>query len=353
MNCCGANFSLPDCIALEVVNFCNARCGFCPLFQGDDQLDRQVRPTHTMSMELFEKVIEEIASWNQYPNTIYLNVHGEPLMDAFLSKRLILLKEKALAEKVDIQTNGHFLDHEHRMAILNAGVRRLTLGFDAASSSTYNTHRVRCSFDRVLDNIREFAKLRQQLSATTRIAVQYVRTNANRNEITDAYYLFNEFLDPTLDVFQDTSSSNWGSASLQKSGKVLGFTSKNITLTGCPIIGGSMIIYADGSVAACCYDYNYQVVGKPLGNVSTASATQIWNSPFFHKLRQQLANAVKPEDVPARCKSCNWLYSNSDSAKKEEAAINDRVIAQSPHSYTYSFAQRQQTAARLSYFKKR
>jgi hypothetical protein len=57
----------PKHVNIETVNFCNARCPFCPLFQGVNQLDRTLRPAEVMSPDLYLTIVQEIAGWAEKP----------------------------------------------------------------------------------------------------------------------------------------------------------------------------------------------------------------------------------------------------------------------------------------------
>jgi hypothetical protein len=43
----------PRYVGIETINTCNARCPFCPLFQGSAQMSRAARPARIMDAELF------------------------------------------------------------------------------------------------------------------------------------------------------------------------------------------------------------------------------------------------------------------------------------------------------------
>lgn len=55
----------PRAIGIETINACNARCPFCPLFQGDSPMDRGQRPAQGMDQALFEHIVAQIkaARW--------------------------------------------------------------------------------------------------------------------------------------------------------------------------------------------------------------------------------------------------------------------------------------------------
>ena len=162
----------PVFVAIETINACNARCPFCPLFQGDSQLDRDIRPAKIMDDALFERIVHEIATWDTRPGSIFLNMNGEPLLDPHFADRLELLFRHGLGPLIELQTNGQFLTEQAAQAILDAQSGRLVLGFDGATKEVYQAHRVRCDYDRVLDNIKRFVRLRNQSGGRTQVAVQ-------------------------------------------------------------------------------------------------------------------------------------------------------------------------------------
>jgi hypothetical protein len=328
---------IPAVVAMETVNYCNSKCVFCPLFQGQDRLDRKLRPKTTMSTDLFKKIVAEIASWPGPPQLIYLNVHGEPLLDRRLVERLALLQEFGFSRLVDLQTNGELLTPQMSEAIIRSGVGRLTLGFDGATPQVYESHRVGCHYERVLKNIRDFVEVRKRLQGATRLAIQYVRTKANAHEVAPAYHLFRQLLDPSKDCFQDQLSKNWASQDLEANGIIWESRPENCgPPIPCPMIDRQLIILADGSVAACCWDYNFSVFGEPLGNAGEESILSIFNGTKFTQLRNILQREGS-YNKPARCLSCFYLYPQ-DELTVEQAAITDkRLITICAGGYVYAF----------------
>lgn len=75
----------PFSVALETVNYCNAACTFCPLFAGNDRIDRKLQPAAMMDQDLFTKLVEEIATWDVKP-TVFLNMDGAPSLTSTSKK---------------------------------------------------------------------------------------------------------------------------------------------------------------------------------------------------------------------------------------------------------------------------
>ncbi len=329
--------SLPKTVALELTNFCNCKCPFCPLFQGSEQLDRRIRPIGTMSMDLFRKLVGEIAEWDEPPETIYLNMDGEPLLDKMFVQRLSVLQESGLSARVDLQTNGQFLTEAVSAAIVETGVSRLTLGFDGATAGTYGLHRTGCDYDTVLANLRNFCRIRRSRAGKVQIAIQYVQTALNSSEVALAYEMFSKLLDPSLDCFQETFSVDWASEGLRKSGVVLvGTQESTIEPVGCDFVQSQLIVLSDGSVAACCWDYNLTVNGGSLGDAARESLVDIWRGDRFEQLRHRLLGPSRTSK-PEKCLRCVRLYPGIREWSTSPIPISEDLIHLAESGFVYYF----------------
>ena len=331
---------LPKIVALETTNTCNARCPFCPLFQGDAQMDRRSRHATIMDQALFQACVSEIVSWETKPDTIYLNMNGEPLSDPYFAGRLLALRKAGLGPIVDLQTNGQYLSEAIGRAILEAGIRRLTLGFDGATPETYAAHRVRCDYYRVLANLKQFARLRDEGGYRTRIAIQFVRTLMNEREVLAAYSLFDEILDPDLDIFQDTLAKDWGDTAAKSN---IYYLSKRTSSTpsGCQLFETQLIVLADGVMAACCWDYNLGVSGGGFGTIKGRDMLKIWRG---QKRQSVLERMRSPQlaDKPQKCRTCISLF-GGEQIERELSKLSDDRVYMSPSGFSYRFTRKTRT----------
>src|SRR5262249_14215716 len=153
---------------------------------------------------------------------------------------------------------------------------RLVIGFDGASKGVYEEHRVRCSYERVLDNIRAFVMLRQAQKRTTRIAVQYVRTRRNVGELADAWRMFGNLLDPDLDCFNDNPAKDWGDAPGEEGLYILPKLPTPRRQAKCGLAARQLLLNSDGTAQACPWDYNLSVSDGGLGDASYQTLDEIW-----------------------------------------------------------------------------
>lgn len=329
------NYFYPKIVGIETINACNARCPFCPLFRGDTPMLRESRPPTIMTDELFELCVEEIASWPMKPTTIFLNMNGEPLQDPKIANRLSAIKKTGLGNLVCIQTNGQFLDENVAAAILDAEIGELAIGFDGATKETYESHRVRCDYSRVLNNIRQLSEIRTRSGSSTRITIKFVRTRKNDKEIVQAYNLFADFLSPELDKFEDSLSVDWGDAGDSDPLYYVGKVEKGKAPKGCNLYNDQLIVLADGLLAACCWDYNLSVSSGGFGNVLESGLIKAWRS----ENRVQLLKKLFSGDVnglPVKCQNCPNLFEATYSANEKPAFTDERAI-KAAFGFTYRF----------------
>lgn len=329
--------TLPQHVNIETVNFCNARCPFCPLFQGPNQLDRSIRPAHVMSDDLYLEIVRQIASWRPAP-TLTLNMDGEPLLDPRFAQRLEILARAGLSARAHIQTNGQFLDDERSRAILQAPLGQVHYAFDGATKETYEKHRVRCEYERVLENLRRFVAIRRELGARTEVLVKYTRTDQNAGEVAACYALLNAFMDPELDKFIDTITHSWGQESLED-GTLYNVAKAKPTLFrggGCGLVNTTLVVLADGRVPACCLDYNFFVRRDGLGSAQRNTLQEIWQGDAFAQLRRDLSQAAQ-HAIPDLCRRCINLYDAPAEYPPPMIADERNLLWRSPYNYAYRF----------------
>lgn len=325
--------AFPATVSLETVNYCNAACTFCPLFAGNDRIDRTLRPAMMMDQDLFMKLIEEIATWDVRP-TVFLNMDGEPLLDKHFKERLMILQKANLSQKVNLQTNGEYLTPEISASIVKAGLSLITIGFDGASKEVYESHRVGCHYDTVLGNIAEFVRIRASFRKSTALAIKFVRTRQNAHEVAAAYKLFAGILNPWIDLFYDVISENWGSPTLEN--VVFAHIQSDMPPKYCGYPDNNLVILADGSVSPCCFDYNLSIAGGPIGNVRRQTILDVWRGMAFENLRRNLRQPGR-DGKPAKCLACGLSFSRPAHFYARGPVIESCFVQSHENGFNYYF----------------
>jgi pyruvate-formate lyase-activating enzyme len=306
----GQELLFPSFVAIDTLNTCNARCPFCPLFVGEAQMDRRTQPATIMSQELFEKILGQIASWEKRPGSVAAAANGETLQDPNIELKLKALHRFGLNDITTLLTNAHFLDEKVANAILDAEIADLLIGFDGATKEVYEAHRVRCKYDRVLANITNFVKLRSEKKSKTRVRIKFVRTTANEHEVQAAFEMFSKIMDASLDTFEDSLAMDWGDLPTNYEGYYYFHQGqRGKRLSSCALAEPSMTIHSDGTLSACCWDYNLEVSDGGFGSSKEAAIIDIWHGQKRSDFIQSLA---EPATTPKKCGSCIWAHEMDD-----------------------------------------
>lgn len=100
-------------IYIEITNFCNMNCKFCP---------KTTRKLQYMEIQNFKSLIEKI---KEYTNTIYLHVKGEPLLHENLKEVLEIAGKSNL--DVVITTNGTMLKEKQEILKTAKSIRQINI----------------------------------------------------------------------------------------------------------------------------------------------------------------------------------------------------------------------------------
>jgi len=199
-------------------------------------------PKKLMSNQLFEKIISELKELN-FNGDICLSSYGEPLLDKRLAGFAKRIKAD-LGSKIIINTNGDFLTVNRFRELVSAGIDIIIVSQHDKEPSA---------------------------------AIKNLFSQVNSAELN--HLVFQK-------INEDSPLSNRGGS----------VEAKNLKLFDCPI--QNIYIRADGNVRFCCSDYYNEV---KLGNVNQSKLIDIWNSPFYRKIRNNLKRGIFNLEICKRC----------------------------------------------------
>ncbi|OGW37412.1 MAG: hypothetical protein A2Y97_01760 [Nitrospirae bacterium RBG_13_39_12] len=274
--------------------------------------DPRVRsiPKYDMPFWLFEKIAKEV-----FPNAKYLALSclTEPLMTKDFPQRLDLLKRYPVPF-AEIITNGTLLNEAVITKMIDARISRLAVSIDGAKPATYESIRVGARFDKVINNIRMFNKLRREKkSELPRLRINHVISGANVDEFRSFLDLAESLEAQAIDVrtvipFQNAqykgdhsnlfyesigvireSLHRW----IQKTGVedagYLRYQAEEIRLKNegggemtCRRPWDTMAIHANGDVLPC-----ITWSRSPLGNIAEQNFVELWNGPAYKSIRKE------------------------------------------------------------------
>jgi len=169
-----------DEVEIQPESSCNLNCKHCV---GRDYKPKKRR---FISKATIEGLIQSIINYNKkHPNLRISRIrisglYGEPLINKKATLSGIKLALSAGIE-VGLFTNGLLLDKEVREVIVDGLYVHVSL--DASSEQSHKAIKGKEGFERIIQNIKELAHLRNNRSSKLQITVGYILHKENHNEI--------------------------------------------------------------------------------------------------------------------------------------------------------------------------
>ena len=203
-----------------------------------------------------------------------------------------------------MNTNGSLLTEEKIQALLDLRLDSLKFSFQGTDAKTYSEMRYGQSYERLVETVQLFHQLRGNLPWP------YLHiTSTVTYETPEMIQEFTNELLPFVDSIEigKTNLSHLSSEQtrLPKEAKKMLDELKNRQTINkeykrCSEVLGKLSINWDGSVTACCGDYdNYMIVG----NLHDSSLQEIWNESRELKTYRSMLKRFKHEELPL-CKTC-------------------------------------------------
>ena len=242
-------------VAIETTSVCNRRCGFCP--NSDDELRGKI-PQQEMEMELYKKIVEDLAEV-EFKGSVSLQHFGEPLLDSQLEERISFTREHLPEAYIMLRTNGDFLTPLRYEALVRAGIDEVFVTDYSAEGRT----------SKPIEKMREY--LEQHPGMRSKITIRKgIKTLSNRGGLVPI---------PEDKVAKDD---------------------KTPTVGRCIQESYTLNIDVKGNVVMCSNDYLGQ---HRFGSVEEEPIMAIWKKPAFKTTREQHKRGVFYEEM---CKKCMY-----------------------------------------------
>lgn len=281
--------SLPQIAHIEVTNICNARCVMCP----QSTMKRQLG---AMEDSLYRRIIEQC----QPLATVWTFMMGEPLMDKNLPQRIIHAKNVGI-KRMGVFTNASLLELDLADRLLDSGLDHITISFDALTEQTFKEIRPGLNFRQVTKNIENLVKLRRKRKEKKPfIAIEFVKMQRNASEAEP----FRKKWERIVDAVYISNTINWGGVNQTKPPAQASYYKMR---RPCYMPWRDMVLFVDGRVTLCCYDYEGSVI---LGDASKQSLKEIWTGTRLAEIRKMHLNG-EFDKIPV-CTNCNaWKMLSS------------------------------------------
>lgn len=300
---------------IEPTSLCNLRCIMCP--QSLDVV--QAAETGFMDMDLYREIINQARGHVREVNLFF---RGE----SFLHKRIFEMIELCEAAGIvaHISTNATMLTEDYINQLMDSGLSKLTISFDAGSQELYEKMRKGAKFQRTLRNTLMLLheKLRRESSKpyiTMQVIQLYGGDRTSKARVPDEFK--RRFDGLPVDEWDTFWAHGW--AGTMGKGDAFKSAPYGSQYFPCNWIWKSMAIYWDGTVPACCADFTSEQI---VGDLNKNSLLEIWNGPAFQAIRRaQVAGELS--DYPL-CRGCDAIWQEDGPAWKTFSKARALVTGQ-------------------------
>lgn len=288
--------AMPYAILVEPTTACQLKCPLCPV--GNGMLER---PPKMLELDVYHKVVDELAP---YLYTMNFNGSGEPLLHPKIVEMIQYGAKKGLW--MDVFSNFQLLRNDIIDALPSSGLHRILISLDGTDKATYESYRVRGSFERIVTNIKRLVEKRDATKdSKLGIDIQFVAMKQNEHQIEEIQKLVRDLGADNLIIkrtflFQGTGDTaetlsylpESEALSLYKKDQLHPEDAKNpVDFKGaehkiCELLWTSSVLLADGRVSPCCFDYHGWVI---LGDAKTQTFQEIWNGPEYMAFRAMVS----------------------------------------------------------------
>jgi len=273
--------SFPVYLLIEPVSACNLRCVMC--FQSDKTFTKKPF-MGVMKLDTFKKIIDEAHAGGT--KAITLASRGEPTLNKHLAEMLEYTKGKFLEVKVN--TNATLLTDELCHSILSSGVTELVFSIDSAEKELYENIRLKGKFDKVIENIKNFHRIKEEhysdTALTTTASGVFFHEKQDMKRYTD---FFKKIVDNVAVV---NIENRWNTYTNDITPEIL---------SPCEYLWQRMYIWYDGVCNPCDVDYKSFL---KVGNINDSKIQDVWLGERYQRIREDHINKDRLKWMP--CDRC-------------------------------------------------
>jgi len=278
----------PLVVFVESSGFCNLKCKFCPHGTGENF------KKDLMSIKLFEKLVKDLSIFPDKLKLLRFCGDGDSLVNKNIVQFTQLAKEKKIAEKVEMITNGVLL-HTDLIKNLPRFLDRIIISIEGLNTQDYQRiSGTKIDYQRFLDNLHALYTNKNKCKIHIKINNEAVSSDKKKVKF------FNMFGDICDEINIENLVSMWPQFKTSFSTNQFRFGGKVIKRQVCAQIFKSLQVQADGEVVPCCVDWNRVNL---LGNIKRNSLLEIWNGKKIRNL--QIKHLQGKKGTLETCKDCS------------------------------------------------
>lgn len=282
----------PNRITVELTNQCNVSCTFCP---------RQSIPMKIgfMEWELYKKIIDEASQ--HLPMKLVIFFRGESLLHPQFVECVRYAKEKGIGP-IQYASNAFEFNEELAEQIVDSGLDFISFSLDTINPEVYKRTRLAGDLNKSMANVRYLSELcndrkNKGLKVPT-IQVSTIKISDYLPDQKEFIEYWKKYVDVVRVYYEHDDKGQFRDCSIKQE------LEKKVPIRQpCRKIFTDLLVYWDGKLALCNYDWQGGLEGL---NLNTMTIKEAWDSPEYEKLRQMHKdNRIDPKYMCAECH--HWM----------------------------------------------
>ena len=291
--------STPFVVFVDPASSCNFKCTFCPTGHRD-MIDETGRFQGVMKLDVFKKVVDDLAAFDKPIKVLRMYKDGEPFLNKRLADMVAYAKQSKFIDYIDTTTNGTFLSPDRIGPVLEAGIDKINISVDGMTEETYVQFTgFKFDFKTFVQNVKWLYDNKGNCEVVVKIPGELI-TEAQRQEF------FDTFGDHCDRIFVENFAPCWPEFDVEEHTGIKitkGIYQQEIGGTDtCPYIFYGYSVNADGLVSSCFLDWGRKLI---IGDVRQQSMKEIWNSDLMNALRLQHLKGQRRQN--GVCGNCGQL----------------------------------------------
>lgn len=243
-----------------------------------------------MDFSVYRKVIDDAAAQGWHLKAIIFAGHGEPLLHRQIADMVAYAKEKRIADRIEIVTNGSLLTRELSDALIAAGLDRLRISLQGVSAQAYQeTSGVSIDFEQFVEQIRYFYLNKTVTDVYIKIIDVAMKGTGDKEKFEQIFQSVADTVAieyaipfvPEIDLKHISGKNKQGCA---------------VHASTCSMPFYMLVVYPNGDVLPCCSTE----IPEVFGNIMETDLGRIWNSEKRTEFLLRQLDGVK--SVPVCCK---------------------------------------------------
>jgi MoaA/NifB/PqqE/SkfB family radical SAM enzyme len=260
-----------------------------------------------MSIERFTDILDQastIMRWGRKTDSIRIDGNAEALLYRNLGRAIEEARKRF--PRCTMATNGTLLSEEVAKEILSAGITDIDTSVTGITAKVYqrfqgyglNIQQAGIQLDSVAANVERFQQINKKGNFNVNTYVSYILTEESLCDAAGAAYFWKSRGVSWLKYYYLHSCLGKNEEINKLYEKSAGYQRANACF-------GSLTIYANGDVAACCNDCLRATVAH-LGNVFKESLSEILASERYNAFVNNL-RTFNMAELPVSCQKCDLI----------------------------------------------